>query len=183
MKKFAVIMLAIIMVIALCGCGDDPGKSNSSNNSNSSPADNSANTVPSGDPSGEPKYELIYGGVNVFPGCEYDEKALSALEPAFSEIPGCALGTTDKLYTFADVELQVAEMSGKEVVYSAYFISMDLSTPEGVSIGTTKDKVLEAYGKDYTTLGDQMTYTLDGVTLNIIVQNDMVTSIEYTMIL
>ena len=60
---------------------------------------------------------------------------------------------------------------------------VELETEEGIKISDTVDDMLEAYGDDYENpVENSYVYTKGDVNLTFIVENDVITSIEYTLI-
>ncbi len=166
-KKFFVI--AIIILLAVIACVAIYVLSTNSNNS-----------VPTNS-EGQEAFSLKYNEVEIVPGTEFNESAINE-ESSFSEIPSCAFDGTDKVYTYDNVEITVAEVSGKDTVYSVYFIDDTIETAEGVKISNSKKTMLEKYGDSYKEeLGNKYTYTKNNVELSFIVENDIITGITYTL--
>ena len=106
---------------------------------------------------------IKYDGVNIVPGTKFDESKISD-NVEISEIPSCAFDGVDKVYNYSNVEITVAEVNG-------------------VKISDSKDLMLEKYGEDYkNTLSNKYDYTKENVELSFIVENDIITGIEYTLI-
>lgn len=166
-KLFIVIVMGIIAVLTLTGCNSD--KSGEEQQA----IQTSYNT--------ENTFSVEYEGVQIVPGTEFNEDLIEE-EANFSEIPSCAFDGTDKVYTYSGVEITVAQIDGKDIIYSVYFISDEVKTNEEVSIADTIDKMLETYGENYVqTLGNKYTYTKGNVELSFIIQNEVITSIEYVL--
>lgn len=126
-------------------------------------------------------YSIEYNGVDVTPGKPFDENAISE-EYSFYEIESCAFEGTDKVYTYSGVEIIVAEVDGVDTVYSVYFLDTETQTAEGVKVSDTRDAMINAYGEDYENLiENSYVYTKGDVMLSFIVENDTITSIEYTL--
>lgn len=123
-------------------------------------------------------FKMIYRGVDVAPGREFSKDSISE-EAAFAELASCAFEGTDKVYTYENVEITASELKGKETVYSVYFLNETVETPEGIKITDEKAKILEKYGENYNELGNQISFTKGDVVLSFIVENDIITSIEY----
>ncbi len=126
-------------------------------------------------------YEVEYKGVNVTPGTKFDENAISE-EYDFYEIQSCAFEGNDKVYTYSGIEIDVAEVDGVDTVYYVYFLDTEVETEEGIKISDTLDDMLDAYGEDYeNSVENSYVYTRGDVNLTFIVENDVITSIEYTL--
>ena len=77
------------------------------------------------------------------------------------------------------MEITTHTVDGGELVYSVYFMSSSVSTPEGVTNGDPLSKVTDTYGLSYTQVVKEYSYEKNGVLLIFIIQNDTVISIEY----
>lgn len=126
-------------------------------------------------------FSIKYNNVEIVPGTEFKKDAIEE-QHIFSEIPSCAFEGTDKVYTYDNLEIIVAEIKGKETVYSVYFLDDEQETAEGVKISDSKELMIEKYGEEYKqTLGNRYTYTKERVELSFIVESGTITSIEYTL--
>lgn len=129
----------------------------------------------------EEGYTVEYEGVNITPGTKFDENSIPE-EYEYYEIQSCAFDGDDKVYTYSGVEVDVAEINGVDTVYSVYFLDTGAETKEGVKKSDTKEKMIDTYGEDYeNTFDNSYVYTKGDVTLTFIVENDVITSIEYTL--
>ena len=154
MKKVFKVLLLVILLVGNLVFLTACGEEKSSSSSSSSETKTKAGL------------SIKYDGVNVVP-----------------EIPSCAFDGVDKVYNYSNVEITVAEVNGTPTVYSVYFKDDTISTNEGVKISDSKDLMLEKYGEDYkNTLSNKYDYTNENVELSFIVENDIITGIEYTLI-
>lgn len=126
-------------------------------------------------------FNVSYLGVDVTPGIPFDRNSIPE-EGTYSEIPSCAFEGTDNVSTFSHVEITSAQINGVESVYSVYFLDPEVQTQEGVMISDERAKVIEKYGHDYEEVGNKITYTKGQVQLSFIIENDLVTSIEYVLV-
>lgn len=124
-------------------------------------------------------YVFVTGGVTV----EMDgdmAPILAALgEPAFYfEAASCAFEGLDKTYTYNGFEIDTYPGQDKDLVSAVILKDDSVTTAEGICIGDSLEKVLEAYGE-----GDQengmVVYEKDGMKLCFILQDDGIVSIEY----
>ena len=158
MKKFIKIFVILFVSLALVACG----------NKDEEKVEEKA------------LYTLKMNGVNLTPGEEFTSSKIEE-EPVISKIPSCAFEGEDTVYTYSNYEVTVANVDGKDVIYSVYFIQ-DISTPEGISIGSSKEDVIKAYGEDYKIENNEMIYTSDNHSLSFILSGDTVISIEYDLV-
>ena len=70
----------------------------------------------------------------------------------------------------------------QEKVYSVYFIDDQIATPEGVKIADDISAMTNAYGENYVQNESQYVYTSGNVELEFLVENDIITSITYTLV-
>lgn len=101
-------------------------------------------------------------------------------EEAYSEIASCAFEGLDKTYTYKDYEITTFPKDNKDYIYSIYLLNEEVGTSEGVKVSDNKDKMISVYGEEYTQMGNQYTYTKGKTNIEFIVENDVITSIQYT---
>ena len=113
------------------------------------------------------KFSVKYKEIEVVPGTEFKENLIDE-EFSYTEIPSCAFEGTDKVYTYENVELTVAKINEKNIIYSVYFINDEQQTLEGVKKSDSKELMLEKYGTNYKQpLDNKYVYTKDKVTFEI----------------
>lgn len=174
MKKFGIV-LAVILVIALVVVGVV-----FLNRQSSEPT---AVVEDNMDASQEPEttedvYVFDDNGKKLTLGVEYSSLDLG--EPNdYYEVQSCAFDGMDKIYTFDNYEVHTYPENSTDKVLSVYFLNDQVSTTEGVKIGDSMDKMVETYGDGYEQLETQYTYTKGLTQLKFIVENDVITSIEY----
>ena len=100
----------------------------------------------------------------------------------YSEIPSCAFDGVDKVYTFEDYEIETYQDGENFRIYSIYFLNENAETAEGIKIGSTLDDVKGIYGENYEINDTMYTYISGKTKLDFIVENNVVTSITYTLI-
>lgn len=174
MKKFGIV-LAVIVVIALVVVGvvflnrpsTEPTAVVEDNMDASQEAENT-----------EDVYVFDDNGKKLTLGVEYS--SLNLGEPAdYYEVQSCAFDGMDKIYTFDNYEVHTYPDNDTDKVLSVYFLNDQVSTTEGVKIGDSMDKMVETYGDGYEQLETQYTYTKGLTQLKFIVENNVITSIEY----
>lgn len=100
----------------------------------------------------------------------------------YVETTSCAFKGLDKTYSYAGFDLYTYPLNGKDNVNSVYFIDDSVSTAEGIRIGSSFSDVEVAYGTNYTEEFGVYTYQKDNSTLQFIITDGIVDSIEYTAI-
>ncbi len=100
-------------------------------------------------------------------------------EYEYFEAPSCAFQGMDKTYTYAGFELMTYEQDKVDYVLSITLRDDSLTTPEGVTIGSSLADVKTAYGDDFTQDENSYQYKKGSTFLTFIVEDDAVTSVEY----
>ena len=159
MKKLIAIALAALMLCALTAC-------NETGNPGSTP-----NTPAEG-------FTFTYQGLDLVPGAEFDAAALSQVESF--ENPNCAGEGKFITYLHDAIELTVNELGGKTVIYSIYLTDANTPTAEGLHLGDYVASATELYGTGVTSDdGGTITFTKGATQLIVVVDDGMVSSIEY----
>ncbi len=122
-------------------------------------------------------FKLNYSGVNIIPGEKLDISKIKK-EYEKSEVPDCAFGGKGIVYTFEDLEISTNE---EGLIYSVYFISPNMKTEEGISLGDEVSKVKEVY-KEITEEDGLIKCKKDKVEIDFNINNDIVDGIEYLLI-
>ena len=97
------------------------------------------------------------------------------------ETPSCGGGAEpDREYTYAGFKFNTVNENGKNVIVKIVLTDDSVSTPEGISIGSSRDEVIAAYGESFTeNASGTLTYT-DGTTkLMIGIKDGAVSAIHY----
>lgn len=183
MKKVYILLLAALLAVALCACGGESQAEQVITRSTE------ATTVPVVSADTEPAEEAVNADFAVFQVDGYPlevgtELDLSKLPEANSvyQVPSCAIEGTDNVYRYDSFEITAYDDGTCEQIYSVYFVTPDAATPEGLTLGESLDRVLELYGEKYEQDGTAFYYYSGDAMLCILVQNDVVISIEYRMV-
>ena len=107
-------------------------------------------------------------------------KALGDPKKTFEQ-DSCAYQGKDKVYSYEGFDICTWMVDGKECVNAIYLMDGTVTTPEGVKIGSTKQDVINAYGKDYTESYGVCRYTIGNTELSFYMTNQVVDSIEYLL--
>lgn len=124
---------------------------------------------------------LTYMDADITPGRSFNAKSIAA-EATKSELPSCAFEGMDHVYRYDNIEITANVKDGKETIYLVYFIDETAVTNEGVKIGDSKSRMLEAYGDGYTNDVTLYSYISDNgkVQINFQIEDDIITGIDYT---
>ena len=172
MKKSVIIVILLIVIVAIIGVV--VFLNNKGGNTEAGKTNNQETTL-------EKVYKLEYEGKDLTPGTIFSQEQFG--EPQqFSEIPSCAFEGTDKVYNYGSFEVTTYQDGNEEKIYSVYFIDDQVPTTEGIKIADELSAMLEKYGKEYMQNGNQYVYTSGNVELKFLVENDVITSITYTLI-
>lgn len=163
MKKIAILLLAVLMLMSLCACGAD-----------SAPEDTTPQTKPL------EGYAFVYKGVELMPGAEFDAAALPEPEYTYTA-PNCAFDGNDTVYNYVDIEVAVYDDGKTAVIQSVYIINPNLTTPEGLALDDDLAKVKQIYGEDYTVEGAEWQFAKGKMILGILTQDNFVASMEYRL--
>ena len=187
MKKFVSLTLALAMVLSLTACGgnDAPAASTQQPSGNtqpsqSTPAGNTSTPAAPSTPSATPEaYVFVTNGASVAVNADMAEVLAAIGEPqSYFEAESCAFNGLDKTYTYAGFVISTRPDGDKDFVNSILLTDDSVTTPEGAYIGCPKADVVAAYGEG-DDLGALLTYTLGDCTMNFIITDDKVVSIEY----
>ena len=161
MKKLIAIALAALMLCALTAC-------NETGNPGSTP-----NTPAEG-------FTFTYQGLDLVPGAEFDAASLPSVD--FNDAPNCAGDGTFVTYYHDPFELTERTADGKTVIYSIYLTDANTPTAEGLHLGDDMASVTELYGAGQTSDdGSTITFTKGATKLVLVVEDELVVSIEYLM--
>lgn len=107
-------------------------------------------------------------------------EVLDALGEANSyfEAASCAFEGLDKTYTYSGFVITTRPDGDEDYVNSILLTDDSVTTAEGIYIGSSETDVLAAYGQANVE-NDVIQYTLDNTTLNFILKDGVVISIEY----
>ena len=176
MKKVGIV-IAVIVIIALIVAGIVFVNRQSTEQTVSSEQGNKTSQEASNTET-QDIYCFEDNGKKITLGAEYSSLNLGE-EKDYYEVQSCAFNGMDKIYTFDNYEVHTYPENSTDKVLSVYFLNNQISTTEGVKIGDSMDKMVETYGDGYEQLDTQYTYTKGLTQLKFIVENDVITSIEY----
>lgn len=165
MKRKAMAMAAaMIMAMALTACG---GSGDGSSASSDAPA------------AGGDGYTFTSGSTVI----AMNEDASAVVEELgeaddYFESESCAFEGLDKVYSYPGFQLNTYPVDDKDYVLSVVFMDDTVSTDEGISIGSTKDEVTEAYGDPSTESATELVYEKGDTELKIGLDGDSVTTLE-----
>ena len=170
-QKFAALALALGLTLSLAACG---GGNAPAGGESPAPQNSAA-------PQAAGAYVFTTGdGVTV----SVDEDMAQVLTDlgeaqSYFEAESCAFEGLDKTYTYPGFVITTRPDGDKDYVNSIRLTDDSVSTVEGVYIGSSEADVKAAYGEDGGDAEGMLSYTAGDVTLNFILEDGVVTSIEY----
>lgn len=191
MKKALVMAIAVMMAASLAACGSSSGSTDASEQAITCSDDDEedeeeAEMEESVSVTQETQDEGVFSfeadGVTITPGEAFDSSALQDADDVYTVL-SCAVDGYDNVYNYTTFEVTAFDSGDGEVTYSIYFLDPNITTPEGLALGDSVDKVTELYGDNYEEDGTALVYTRGETELSIILQDDVVASIEYLLIL
>ena len=161
MKRISSLLLALTMALTLTACGDD-----------------TANATPT--PPARDMFTFVYKDCALPMNAEFPPLLEVIGEPdTYFEAASCAFDGLDKIYTYGGIELTTYPDGDKDYISSIRLLDNTASTPEGITIGSTKEEVVAAYGDGYTDAGELYTWESENAILSILFENDKAISVEY----
>ena len=170
-QKFAALALALGLTLSLAACG---GGNAPAGGESPAPQNSAA-------PQAAGAYVFTTGdGVTV----SVDEDMAQVLTDlgeaqSYFEAESCAFEGLDKTYTYPGFVITTRPDGENDYVNSIRLTDDSVSTVEGVYIGSSEADVKAAYGEDGGADQGILSYTAGGVSLNFILEDGAVISIEY----
>ena len=178
-KRIISILLSLAVLVSLAACGG-----NSTENVPASGSDPSG-SVPASSPSGGQTAEagafsFVTGGKEISVNQNMAE-VLTALGEcqSYFEAESCAFEGLDKTYTYAGFVITTRPDGEQDFVNSIRLTDDSAVTQEGAYIGCTADQVRAIYGEAQEEHIGGLSYAGGDTTLNFILEDDVVISIEY----
>ena len=169
MKKLICMVLAIVMTLALCACGDNGDATTTTKK----PA---ADSNPKG-------YLFTYNGKQFGLNMKMtDVQAKIGAETKKNTSDSCAFGGTDTTYYYDSIRITTSDDKGYEWVYEIYLLDDLVSTEEGISVGSTAAQVTAKYGQSEGGSDSLLVYAKDGMKLKFSMKDGKVAAILYTML-
>ncbi|MCD7807410.1 MAG: hypothetical protein LUH19_08740 [Lachnospiraceae bacterium] len=192
MKKYMIIPLTAMLAFVLVSCGSTGNtdlsdqvitRSTDTAEETEATQEEASNEVVEQEVQEESEpFSFAYEGAVLMPGEAFDASLLPTADSTYTT-PSCAIEGEDTVYNYTAFEVTVFDDGSGEEIYSIYFIDPNLTTPEGLALGDSLARVEELYGTGYEEDGTAIVYTRGETRLTVILQNEMVISIEYSLVL
>lgn len=172
MRKLYLLATMVAMVACLTACGGDEVQEIGSESTSSSEAGSAA-----------AGYTWEVDGVELYIDATPEETVdLIEEEAEYFESPSCAYDGTDKIYTYNNYVVTFYESEDNDGISLITLTSDLVSTDEGISIGSSHDDIIEAYGDATSDSDTLVTYEDNGTELRFVLMDDAVISIEISKI-
>ncbi|MBR2388839.1 MAG: hypothetical protein IKB02_10420 [Clostridia bacterium] len=129
MKKILALCIALLLIFAVVGCGDE---------------------TPKGDDVLKLNFYVMYKGEQVKVGVEAKDIIPKLGEYKSEDGEACGTNEKDVIYTLSGIEIETHVSGESEIIRQIKIIDDSQTTVEGITIGSTRDEVIAAYGKVYT---------------------------------
>ena len=166
---------ALVTCMLVGGCGNDTPDRNVVIGSN-----NSTSSQEQIDDSKE-DYGFVYNNVKITPN-DLVEPLITALgsDYTYYESPSCAYIGLDKCYVYKGFSIYTyPDDNAVDHVLQVVLTDETVSTPEGLFVGDTAEKVVQLYGEEYAESNSSYAYTHGKTSLMIIIKDGIVQSIQY----
>lgn len=168
-RKMVLLATAAVTALALTACGGSDTQSGSGSGSSQS--------------SGGDGFTFTSGSTVI----EMNADASAVVEELgeaddYFESESCAFEGLDKVYTYPGFQLNTYPVDDKDYVLSVVFMDDTVSTDEGISIGSTKDEVTEAYGEPESESSTEMVYAKGDTELTVGLDGDSVSTLEISAV-
>ena len=170
MKKIIAFALAICLMFCFAACGSTTTEEQGGNN-NSGKVESTSN------------FSFTYKGAEIKlsqPVAPILEKLGEPMK--YTESASCAFEGLDKSYYYGSFYLETYPQGEEDFVYGWWFADDTVTTPEGIYIGSAKADVDAAYGAENFNGTNSYDIKDGNGKLTIILENDVVTSIQYNLI-
>ena len=101
----------------------------------------------------------------------------------YTEATSCAFEGLDKTYYYGGFYITTYPAADGDRIQSLWFADDSQTTPEGITIGSDREAVEQAYGADCFGAGTSCMLTQGNSTLTIVLKDNAVTTIRYDAVL
>ncbi len=129
MKKILALCIALLLIFAVVGCGDE---------------------TPKGDDVLKLNFYVMYKGEQVKVGVEAKDIIPKLGEYKSEDGEACGTNEKDVIYTLSGIEIETHVSGESEIIRQIKITDDSQTTVKGITIGSTRDEVIAAYGKVYT---------------------------------
>lgn len=169
LRKILPIILVLFLLVGLFGCGGDSESPDTSLTPNPE--------IGQEEPAVE-DYKLLFEGVDVSPGQPFSADTIER-EAIISRMPSSAFAHYVSAYNYDDLlQLSVTEIDGVETIYFVHILDAEISTPNGVRLGDSVERVYELYRENYEEVGIRKIYVIGDIEVSFFINDGVVVDIE-----
>lgn len=184
MKKVIILLMAMLLLVG-CGKEETPDKVEDKNATQQDTTKNETNNTDKSEATNPTKegFAFAYNGVTVPMNVEASpivEKLGDPME--YFEAASCAFQGLDKIFYYSGFEISTYPNDGVDYISAVDIVDDSVSTPEGITIGSSLADIKAAYGENYTEESGLYTYVKGETKLTILVENDAAAAITYLAI-
>lgn len=177
MKKIIIAAVMLTAVLALCACGEKEIKGGKDGGTEAKTQTGTEVSAPTGGAGG---YIFTSGSASVEIDAAMEPIKAALGEPiSYFESESCAFGELDKVYTYSGYRIDTYQIDGVDYVCDVIFMDDTITTPEGLAIGDSADKVKEVYGEPTEEDSLRMIYSSGDMKLVFLKDGNTVKTIEY----
>lgn len=181
MKKLIALLLALTTMACMCACGNsEAGKETTT------PTGKVEDTQPSNVETAPAVNDFVftYKGIDIEMNAHADGIIEALGEPkSYTEENSCAFIGMDKTYFYGSFYLQTYPMDEVDYIYCLWIVDDSVETPEGIYIGASQADVEAAYGAESYNGTNAYIITGRHARLTIILENGVVSSIQYDAVI
>lgn len=188
MKARNIIILVAVIAVIVCGLAvfalnQGNGRENADNTDVSNNGTGEKQTEEQNISEKEEKYYFEYKGIKIGINDEAAPIIEKLGEPMnYFEAPSCANEGMDKVYSYSGFEFTTYTKNDKDYISSIVFLDDTVTTREGITLNSTLDDMVAAYGSDYVQSYNQYSYSDGNCVLSFIIENGAVASVEYSSV-
>lgn len=183
MKKKLILILLIITSFAITSCSENTEPIQENDIETSSNVHEEESTTEVSQENNEESssiYEFTYLDIDIPLDVEA-EPILTELGDSidYFEAKSCAFPGLDKMYTYPGIEIRTYEKDGVDHIISIILLDDTVATQDGIRLFSTLESVESTYGEADKIENGLYTYIKDDTSLNFLIKDDEVISIEY----
>lgn len=190
MKRFLICVSALLLLVSVVGCNQAPATEEVKRidgEKSVNATENDTRTEEKVEKTEEKKdfqfpIQTDKGEIKLAIRMPLDEVIGLIGEPSDSfEAPSCASDIKDTVYDYDHYEIWFSSYPDGDILTSITFKDDIPATEEGLSIGSSKEKMEELYGTDYEVMGKEFIYRAGGMSLHFQITNNQVSYVSYNI--
>lgn len=185
MKKLLIFALIACMLMSFAACGASGESETTEAHGETTPnVETEATEAPSQENETGDGFVFTYNGTEITLHAPAEPIVEALGEPKkYTESASCAFKGLDKTYFYGSFYMDTYPVEENDFVYGWWFADDSVATEEGIYIGSAQADVEAAYGADTFNGSNAYIITRNGGTLTVIIEDGVVFSIQYAIIL